>query len=297
MKYRRPYGTDWESLDLDTAMDMIADRVVDDPPDAGRTDDNGRRPLARMGIASPRRGHARQRGELPHQEAVHRARARSRSRTRRGFDTASTVPSLGTSFGRGGATTFQQDLAEQRLHRDPGLQHGRVPSGRVPVGDGGQARGATLIHVDPRFTRTMRSPTSTSRSGPVATSPSSVALINHVLQNDCDSTTTSSTTPTAPPWSSDDYEDTEDLDGLFSGFDADGTARYDDRVVAYDGMEVQSGRRAPRRRSTRHFASGSEPPGDRARRGEIARSGGAPLGEHAPTRRRRSKHPRCVFQC
>src|ERR1700728_3767573 len=31
--YRRPYGADWESLDLDTAMDMIADRVI-----AGRRD-------------------------------------------------------------------------------------------------------------------------------------------------------------------------------------------------------------------------------------------------------------------
>ena len=28
VKYRRPYGTQWEELDLDTAMDMIADRVV-----------------------------------------------------------------------------------------------------------------------------------------------------------------------------------------------------------------------------------------------------------------------------
>ena len=28
VKYRRPYGTAWEELDLDTAMDMIADRVI-----------------------------------------------------------------------------------------------------------------------------------------------------------------------------------------------------------------------------------------------------------------------------
>jgi formate dehydrogenase major subunit len=27
VKYRRPYGTEWEELDLDTAMDMIADRL------------------------------------------------------------------------------------------------------------------------------------------------------------------------------------------------------------------------------------------------------------------------------
>jgi formate dehydrogenase major subunit len=29
VKYRRPYGTVWEELDLETAMDMIADRIVE----------------------------------------------------------------------------------------------------------------------------------------------------------------------------------------------------------------------------------------------------------------------------
>jgi formate dehydrogenase major subunit len=28
VKYRRPHGTQWEELDLDTAMDMIADRLI-----------------------------------------------------------------------------------------------------------------------------------------------------------------------------------------------------------------------------------------------------------------------------
>jgi formate dehydrogenase major subunit len=28
VKYRRPYGTQWESLSLDQAMEMIADRVL-----------------------------------------------------------------------------------------------------------------------------------------------------------------------------------------------------------------------------------------------------------------------------
>ena len=27
VRYRRPYGTEWEDLDLETAMDMVADRV------------------------------------------------------------------------------------------------------------------------------------------------------------------------------------------------------------------------------------------------------------------------------
>jgi formate dehydrogenase major subunit len=29
VKYRRPYGTQWEELELDEAMDMIADRIID----------------------------------------------------------------------------------------------------------------------------------------------------------------------------------------------------------------------------------------------------------------------------
>jgi formate dehydrogenase major subunit len=28
VRYRRPYSTEWEDLDLDTAMDMIADRII-----------------------------------------------------------------------------------------------------------------------------------------------------------------------------------------------------------------------------------------------------------------------------
>jgi formate dehydrogenase major subunit len=29
VKYRRPYGSEWEELDLEQAMDMIADRIID----------------------------------------------------------------------------------------------------------------------------------------------------------------------------------------------------------------------------------------------------------------------------
>ena len=40
--YRRPHGTDWEKLDLDLAMDMIADRVHQRPPEGLAV--GGRRP-------------------------------------------------------------------------------------------------------------------------------------------------------------------------------------------------------------------------------------------------------------
>jgi formate dehydrogenase major subunit len=53
VRYRRPYATDWEDLDLDTAMDMIADRVVRTRRDYWQEHDaDGRRVRRTMGIAS-----------------------------------------------------------------------------------------------------------------------------------------------------------------------------------------------------------------------------------------------------
>lgn len=51
--YRRPYGTEWEQLDLDTAMEMIADRVVEARNEAWQQQDAEGRTLRRtLGIAS-----------------------------------------------------------------------------------------------------------------------------------------------------------------------------------------------------------------------------------------------------
>ncbi len=53
VRYRRPYGTEWEDLDLDTAMDMIADRVVKARNDTWQEiDDDGQRVRRTLGIAS-----------------------------------------------------------------------------------------------------------------------------------------------------------------------------------------------------------------------------------------------------
>jgi formate dehydrogenase major subunit len=53
IRYRRPYGTEWEDLDLDTAMDMIADRVLDARRKTWQDKDAEGRTLRRtMGIAS-----------------------------------------------------------------------------------------------------------------------------------------------------------------------------------------------------------------------------------------------------
>lgn len=53
IRYRRPYGTRWEDLDLDTALEMIADRVIKTRRETWEdTDDQGRRLRRTMGIAS-----------------------------------------------------------------------------------------------------------------------------------------------------------------------------------------------------------------------------------------------------
>lgn len=50
--YRRPHGTDWESLDLDTAMDMIADRVITARREHWQEQQDGARTRRTMGFAS-----------------------------------------------------------------------------------------------------------------------------------------------------------------------------------------------------------------------------------------------------
>jgi formate dehydrogenase major subunit len=51
--YRRPYATDWETLDLETAMDMIAERVLDARAETwADTSDDGKPVNRTLGISS-----------------------------------------------------------------------------------------------------------------------------------------------------------------------------------------------------------------------------------------------------
>jgi len=123
-----------------------------------------------------------------------------------------------------------------------------------------KARGATIIHVDPRFTRTsaladihipLRAGTDIALLG---------ALINFVLAEGKEFREYVVAYTNAGTILSEDFLDTEDLDGLFSGFD-EGTHQYDTTTWQYEGTEMASaaGRRAPghgirrpRRRRQRH---------------------------------------------
>ena len=53
VRYRAPYATEWKHLDLDTAMHMIADRVVKARNDTWQDlDDDGRKVRRTLGLAS-----------------------------------------------------------------------------------------------------------------------------------------------------------------------------------------------------------------------------------------------------
>jgi len=53
VKYRRPYGTRWEELSLDEAMDMIADRIIATRAETWEDTDEQDRTLRRsLGVAN-----------------------------------------------------------------------------------------------------------------------------------------------------------------------------------------------------------------------------------------------------
>jgi formate dehydrogenase major subunit len=53
VRYRRPYSTQWEDLELDTALDMVADRILAAREQTWEDVDTQGRPLNRtLGISS-----------------------------------------------------------------------------------------------------------------------------------------------------------------------------------------------------------------------------------------------------
>jgi len=142
---------------------------------------------------------------------------------------------LGTSFGRGGATSFQQDLA----NADVIVIQGSNMAECHPVGFQwvmeAKERGAKLIHIDPRFTRTSAV---ADLHVPIRAGSDIVflgAIVNHILSNGREFRDYVTAYTNASTIVSEDFADTEDLDGLFSGWD-DESSSYDISSWQYEGM-------------------------------------------------------------
>jgi formate dehydrogenase major subunit len=157
-----------------------------------------------------------------------------------------------------------------------------------------KARGAKVIHIDPRFTRTsaladlhvpLRAGTDIAFLG---------GIVNHVLRNDKYFRDYVLAYTNAATLVSESFQDTEDLDGVFSGLD-EKYRHYDFHTWRYEGMDVdipqpigeqdqEYDERVRRGASTREAA-----------RGEAHGSGGAGASGEIQTDET-LRHPRCVLQ-
>jgi formate dehydrogenase major subunit len=136
------------------------------------------------------------------------------------------VPGLGATFGRGAATNYQQDLANS----DCILIMGSNMAEAHPVGFRwpmkARERGGKIVHVDPRFSRT--SALSDLHVGIRAGSDIAFlgGLINYVLTHERWFREYVLAFTNAATIVEEGFQDTEDLDGRFSGYEEEGR-RYD----------------------------------------------------------------------
>ena len=193
------------------------------------------------------------------------------------------MPGLGTSFGRGGATTAQQDLA----NADAILIMGSSMAENHPVGFQwvveARERGATVIHVDPRFTRTsaMADLWVPLRAGSDVVFLG--AMVRHVLEERLWFHDYVVHYTNAATLLREDVAGPEELDGLFSGWDA-GEGAYDPASWAYATEEVER-------------EAGGTVPGHEAEGGGHEKDRAGEAQSLSPGLRDATlQHPRCVLQ-
>ncbi len=143
-----------------------------------------------------------------------------------------------------------------------------------------EKNGATIIHVDPRFNRTsaMADYWLPLRAGSDIVFLG--AMINYTLSNERYFREYVVPYTNAATILREDFRDTEDLGGLFSGWDPE-KKQYDADSWLYEGAEPKSGE---------HPGMGEE------RGGHGKDRGGEAQNLHEPHRDPTLQHPRCVFQ-
>lgn len=188
------------------------------------------------------------------------------------------MPSLGASFGRGAATTAEWDIANSDCIVIMGSNMAEAHPVAFRFAMQAKERGATLIHVDPRFTRTsalcdLYAPV---RAG------SDIAflggLINYILERDLWFKEYVLTYTNISTIINKDFKDTSELEGCFSGFDAQ-TRSYKVESWQYKGEAVPSS-------LADHYVNTGEAYSDRLSRMES----GPPQTD--PT----LQNPSCVYQ-
>jgi formate dehydrogenase major subunit len=146
-------------------------------------------------------------------------------------------------------------------------------------------RGARVIHVDPRFTRTSAV---ADLHVPIRAGSDIVflgALVHHIIENQRWFHDYVVKYTNAATIVSDEFRDTEDLDGLFSGFDPE-QHLYDNSSWQYEGIEETAASAGQRELHG----------GNQAAAGERHGSHGGIQGGKPPHCDETLEHPRTVFQ-
>src|SRR3954465_11994557 len=142
-------------------------------------------------------------------------------------------------------------------------------------------RGAKIIHVDPRFTRTSEMADLWVPLRPGSDIAFLGGLINYAIEHDKIFREYVVHYTNAPVILRDDFRDTEDLGGLFSGWDAE-SRKYDPETWLYKGAPAKESDK-----SAGHHAAGGGHGKDRG-------------GEAGDLRKQEKdltlQHPRCVYQ-
>ena len=166
-----------------------------------------------------------------------------------------------------------------------------------------KARGAKVIHIDPRFTRT----SAVSDLHVPLRAGSDIAflggVVNYILQNDLWFHEYVQAYTNASFLVSEDYVDSEDLGGLFSGYDPE-TGTYDPSSWAYDGGDATAAAgndRSPGQGSDVDDSDGSAKGGSDAHGkstadGHTLGSGGPSMNPRNIQRDPTLQDPRCVLQ-
>lgn len=232
VQYRAPAAADWTTLALDEAMDMVVDRILDSRDATWEgLDAQGRRLQRTMGISLVG-------GATLDNEESYLLRKLATSLGIVQMDNQARIchsPSpagLGPTWGRGAATTALADLA----NADAILIMGSNMAETHVVGFQwvleAKQRGATMIHVDPRYTRTSAHADLHAQIRPGSDVVFLGALINQVLSTDSFFHEFVAAYTNAPVLIDERFEDTEDLDGLFSGWDPE-RGEYDPATWQY----------------------------------------------------------------
>ncbi|MCW2537040.1 MAG: molybdopterin dinucleotide-binding region [Modestobacter sp.] len=157
-----------------------------------------------------------------------------------------------------------------------------------------KARGAKIIHIDPRFTRTsaiadlhvpLRIGTDIAFLG---------GLIKYVLDNELYFKEYVSAYTNAAALVGEDFVDVEDLDGIFSGFDPE-TGHYDESSWQYEPNGTEHASSDDPSGAAEQERSEQQASVKDADRAEAAGSGGPPIPAK-PKRDETLQHPRSVFQ-